>query len=733
MVNDDKLLTRLELMLFGVFASLATVYVMIPRVVTNENLAEALVQGLLLFLPAMALASAYRAYRKSTQLEKRAWAIVAVASGFMLAGCTYRLLHMHSPLGMLASAGISTHALLHFFADALFITALLAMPGFKLIHGFTRIRALLDTLIVTTIFLVFSWFYLPKLVPLQAGIGSGQWFEGVHTVVSVMIIFGLLGNAIGLRQVRWRRSEIQFALALVFLALADLTQRNVFGGHSALGSAGSLIEIVRMGGFFMIVVSSLFAVEQPGSIAAEPRSSLGHIVDLLIPVISGVSIPTLAFISYFRGTVMDYPIFLTAFTIVCMLIVIRTAVLIAESNQLFENSVVDFLTGLYNHRFFKERLAIEVDRANRHGDEMSLAIINLDNFSRVNNIFGHTKGDQDLKEIAQKLTSSVRSVDTICRVGGDEFAVIMPNTNVIDAYKVCLKLQNIVAEVGSSQDAEASASIGISGFPSLGQAELPATWSSMLEREEVERRAKGALYWAKQHGKSQVLIYDPEVIETIDAEDRIQKIQAEAYLNTVQALAVAVDARDPNTQFHAKNVSVLASNLAHNLGMSSDQVRLIEIAALLHDVGKLGVPDGILRKPGALNSDERQEIEAHIAVSEQILSQTALKEIIPWVIAHHERWNGEGYPRGMAGEEIPFEARILTICDAYEAMTSDRPYRKALGHNVALGILNKESGQYFDPTLVGIFHQIFEGEGVVDAGDSTQILVARDRGKIVAV
>jgi HD-GYP domain-containing protein (c-di-GMP phosphodiesterase class II) len=221
--------------------------------------------------------------------------------------------------------------------------------------------------------------------------------------------------------------------------------------------------------------------------------------------------------------------------------------------------------------------------------------------------------------------------------------------------------------------------------------------------DELVRFAQGARYWVKRHGKDHVLVYDPAVVSELDDDDRIRALEQQSHVGAVRALAAAVDARDPATQDHSRNVAVLSVEVARELGLEDSRVRLLEAAALMHDVGKIGVPDDILRKAGPLTDDERVRVAEHPALGERILSSTSERQMLPWVRHHHERWDGTGYPDHLRAIEIPLESRILAVCDAYDAMVSDRPYRPALSVEEAAAELEAGMGTQFDPSVVEVF------------------------------
>ena len=211
--------------------------------------------------------------------------------------------------------------------------------------------------------------------------------------------------------------------------------------------------------------------------------------------------------------------------------------------------------------------------------------------------------------------------------------------------------------------------------------------------------ADAALYWAKRHGKDRATIYDAQVAGPVDPEQRVRELRERANLEAVRALAAAVDARDRGTQDHSRNVSALATALARELGLEDETVTLIGFAGLLHDVGKVGVPDSVLYKDVALTDEERARLREHAPLGAQILSSTAMSEILPWVRHHHERWDGSGYPDGLAGEQIPLGARIIGVCEAYDSLVSGRFGRAPLTRRAALQQIDLDLGVKFDPVV----------------------------------
>jgi putative nucleotidyltransferase with HDIG domain len=255
--------------------------------------------------------------------------------------------------------------------------------------------------------------------------------------------------------------------------------------------------------------------------------------------------------------------------------------------------------------------------------------------------------------------------------------------------------QSIVARIDESDLGAVGAitvSAGVATFPQHGR-----------ERDSLIRLADGALYWAKEHGKNQVRLARPEVIELSEyhriahGADRATRFEAAA------SLARAVDLRDAYTGSHSERVAALAARIATQLGQHVEQIELTRLAASLHDLGKLAIPEEILRKPGPLTDAERVVLERHPQIGYRMLESLDVHPIADWVLHHHERWDGAGYPEGLAGERIPLGARIVFVADAFDAMTSNRLYRAPLTHEEALREVESCSGSQFDPQVVHAF------------------------------
>lgn len=370
---------------------------------------------------------------------------------------------------------------------------------------------------------------------------------------------------------------------------------------------------------------------------------------------------------------------------------------VMENAQLYaaakERASIDELTGLFNHRCFHERLDGEIARCSRFGEIFSLFMLDLDLFKTFNDGYGHLAGDDFLKQLGQQIQSSIRSVDMGFRYGGDEFAVILPQASLEGAYIVAERVRKKIETQLDSKGIPVTCSIGISSWPTDG-----------VMREDIIRATDAALYYAKVSGRNRTCLA-PEVGRNEMISTEVQNESNGIILSTIYALAATVDAKDHHTYGHSKKVSKYATDIAEALGYSQERIASIRAAALLHDIGKIGISDLVLQKTEPLTDDDWKPIRAHPNLGVAILRHVgSLKDCLAAVQYHHERYDGGGYPTGLRGENIPLDARILAVADAYDAMTSARPYRPdKFTPEQALQELQRCAGSQFDPAIVDKF------------------------------
>jgi len=356
-----------------------------------------------------------------------------------------------------------------------------------------------------------------------------------------------------------------------------------------------------------------------------------------------------------------------------------------EALKAMRLALTDPLTGLGNHRHFHERLQRDLDDAQTEGMALSLCLVDVDNFKRINDLQGHPVGDRVLEQVASRL----RQGGEAFRLGGDEFALLLPGRTEQEALDVAELVLERIAAMASDHGEPVSASAGIASYPEHG-----------VERSELVRVADSALYWAKEQGKGRARVYRPDVVEFGELRRMAQERDRRARFLAAAGLARAVDARDAYTGEHSAEVGELAARIAAQLGLDTDQVELLRLAGSLHDVGKLAIPEEILRKPSPLNEAERVVLERHPQIGYRMLDSLGVEPVATWVLHHHERWDGAGYPNRLEGGDIPLGSRILFVADAYDAMTTERVYRGRLSHEQAMRELERCAGTQFDPEVV---------------------------------
>ena len=363
--------------------------------------------------------------------------------------------------------------------------------------------------------------------------------------------------------------------------------------------------------------------------------------------------------------------------------------------------------------------------ANGAPRRLSLAMVDIDTMKAINDRYGHLVGNQVIQEVGRLLARAVPNAIAVCRYGGDEFFALVP----LDKQETARRMERLlvsVEQIESRFPTAVKVSIGVAGFPDDG-----ADADTLLES------ADRAMYLAKGQGGQRVHVADPEddtkeklyqafiavnarrllpgeteaLRKVLDQLLRLeeQELDSTVIRQSLTALMEAVHSKDRYTETHSHEVSDLTHQLAVALGLDERQILAVEMAALVHDIGKIGIPDEILNKPGPLTTRERMHIERHPEIGAQIISPLpALRDVVPLVLHHHERWDGGGYPHGLKGEDIPIGAQIISLCDVWHALTTDRAYRKAYSYDEAKRIILKGRGTEWGPELVDRFFEVLE-------------------------
>ena len=387
----------------------------------------------------------------------------------------------------------------------------------------------------------------------------------------------------------------------------------------------------------------------------------------------------------------------------------------------------DTLTGLYTHRGFQEVLSAELRRAEENDSNLSIIMLDVNNISKINRELGHAKGDEVIKLLAEKVKQNIRSNDKAGRYGGDEIAIILPDTNTPDAKYLAEYITYCLSCCFVDDVGPVKVSVGIATYPECSRDQekllILAEQAMYISQAKGYKEGMSAIvsssdfnFWdddalhsyaeviAKRHSQLGVN-FEEELVHKFNNE---QIVSQNHLMELANSLASAIDAKDPYTKGHSTSVSRYSEALARAINLPEDEVQRIKLGALLHDVGKIGIPENVLKKPGKLEDDEWKIMTQHPVIgAEKVLAPNeALHDLIPIVKYHHEHVDGSGYPEHLKGDEIPLEARIVAVADTYHALISDRPYRKGMSVEKACEILKDGAGKLWDRDLVRQFINI---------------------------
>jgi diguanylate cyclase (GGDEF)-like protein len=578
-------------------------------------------------------------------------------------------------------------------------------------------------------------------VPVAAGAAVGVWLNppGVSTGVGVVLFFGLAlladmkpvpldvenERVVSLAFVFVVSSQILFGWEYAVLSavagvlVSQMVERRPFArslfnaavdGLAAFSSAfpvflfgeSSTLESITLyaftGGALYVVVNVVLVCGALAILAGRPlrellHDNLGH---------SGPAFVIMAFLAALSAslwTTDPWLLVLLAGPLFTLTLYQRSAL---STKVATRDALTDSLTGLGNHRSYQSRLREALQRAGESGGEVSLCLVDVDEFKGCNDRYGHPLGDQILVELARLFVEGRDDVAAF-RFGGDEFALLLEE-NEEDAYRLVEDLHDRIAQTEFPHHQPVTITVGIASFPRYAST-----------ADELQQVADGALYWAKRHGKNRSCVYSPSVVRIYSPNELSEIAERQARLRAAENLIRIVDSKDTYTGAHSQAVARLVEAMAQELDLDDETAEQLRLAGLLHDLGKIAIPDTILKKPGCLDPDERRLVSAHVQFGHSLLEGLGVDPVDTWVLHHHEHWDGSGYPDGLAGDAIPFGSRVILVADAYDAMTSERSYRTASTAAQALAEIRRRAGAQFDPDVVSALERCVV-RGLDDAG-----------------
>lgn len=392
--------------------------------------------------------------------------------------------------------------------------------------------------------------------------------------------------------------------------------------------------------------------------------------------------------------------------------------LLKSNIRLKQSALIDSQTGLYNHRYLNEIIEAEFFRAKRYSYPLSVIMIDLDYFKSINDVYGHLFGDLVIKQLSDQLKKAVRKYDTVIRYGGEEFLILSPVIDREAALSFARRLMEsiVLHNFGNHKHSvKLKLSISVAAFPedvAVRGMDLVELASKILDKAKENGGSK--VYSSLDLNNGRHFVPAEESTDVIFLKEKINKLTKRSNQNLIEAIfafAKTIEVKDRYTGEHVERTVSYAVEIARALKLSEYEIEQIKQASVLHDLGKIGISEKILYKKTKLTKKEFEEIKRHPQIGVDIIRPIHfLHPVIPYVLHHHEKWNGTGYPYGLKQDGIPLGARIVAIADVYQALISDRPYRKAYSKAEAVNIIKEEAGILFDPTIVSIFLEILKSE-----------------------
>jgi len=386
-----------------------------------------------------------------------------------------------------------------------------------------------------------------------------------------------------------------------------------------------------------------------------------------------------------------------------------------KEDLLQDRFFVDYLTGSYNYHYLVSKVSFCLQKLKSEMLPLVFIMLDIDSFQRIEDTHGYAFGEEILRQLSAFIRSQVRTSDILIRSGGEEFILLLPHTSRKQGVFVARKLKAQIEHQRFGAGTK-KITIRVSMGVSLSTPRVPHTVKALL------KQAQTALKHSKMQGGSSVSVNDGSLVLDIEhmPDHALKKLRGKVYdlqekvqqdlIEMIYGFARIIEAKDFYTGKHVEDTSYIAERIAEELRLSRAKKENIRHAAILHDLGKVGIDQNILLKKGKFSADERKKMQKHPIIAAETLKYIkALKKALPAILYHHERYDGKGYPFRLKGEEIPIEARVVAVADVYQALTSDRPYRKAFSKEQAITIIRKERGSHFDPRVVDAFLKAIHG------------------------
>lgn len=566
-----------------------------------------------------------------------------------------------------------------------------------------RLKIGLDALIIMASIATVSWYFVLGPIYDNADATAAEKYIGLaYPFGDLILMFALVGGVA--RGWIARRSGtfmllvggiLAFVVADFSFAYLTLHDAYVSGSPSDLGWPLGFLLVA------LAAVERWTAGEDDPEPSRETRGdgAWASRAGQLGPYVLVMAVTALLFYSRFSERGLYHNIFVGSALIAIILVLVRQFVTLSENARLNKELRTryeaakhladrDPVTGLFNHRYFHTTLDELLTKAQAKGTSVGVVILDINDFKLFNDTYGHPTGDEVLKLVASGLQLAESEGGVACRFGGDEFAVALPGADSQKTIEFIRRIETWIESqsfAGSEELIPIRVSFGYGVYPEHG-----------TQRYQIVSAADSSLYEAKRSGRG-LVDKRKQKTETVDSRQH-------GTFTILESLIISVDNKDKYTKAHCDLVGEYAVMLAQGLGLSPEIERALAVAGALHDVGKICIPDAILRKPGPLTEDEYEMVKLHVPLAANLIQDVPRrKDVLDAVLHHHERFDGNGYYKGLRGEQIPWLGRIIAVADAFSAMTLDRPYRKAMTVERAVEELRRNAGLQFDPDLVTVF------------------------------